>query len=160
MIKYNKIQGINAADIRKLCQEKRQKTEAGAKNEPPDPILEKKEIEIDDSLLYEIKQFQQKPLGNPLTLNRWGSVEYCHTLDKIIDSSEEAMIIKFINSDNNRWVGKLGSGTRRHQNWGIFICYFTLFFLIFRGPSWAKRYCGRFTCQYVTMLLKFINNVN
>lgn len=133
MIKYNKIQGINAADIRKLCQEKRQKTEIEVKND--EHQIQKKETEIDPSLLSEINQFQMKPLGNLLPLHRWGHVEFCHTLEKIINSTEEAMIINFINSDNNRWVGQAGTGTRRHQNWGLFsfiskqiICYLFFFF--------------------------------
>jgi hypothetical protein len=116
MIKYNKIQGINAADIRKLCQEKKQKIEIEEKNEKDMPLVE--DLSVQKALVAEINQFIMKPLGDSLPLNRCGNVEFCYTLENIIDPSEETMIINFINSDNNRWVGQLGIGTRRHQNWG------------------------------------------
>jgi hypothetical protein len=121
MIKYNKIQGINAADIRKLCQEKKQKSEFETKNIIETSISDASIIEgaqiNQETLLSEINQFKMKCLS-PLPLNRWGNVEFCYTVENIIDPIEERMIIDFINSDNNRWVGQLGTGTRRHQNWG------------------------------------------
>jgi hypothetical protein len=112
------MKGINAADIRKLCAEKKQKQNASIDKPEQEPT--KEEVKLNDSynLDEKLNEFLQKPLV-PIKVNRYGPLEYCHLSENFISPEEENLLINFIISSGDRWVGTLGVGTRRHQNWGM-----------------------------------------
>jgi hypothetical protein len=114
------MKGVSAADIRKLCAEKKKlnQPEVSAQN------VTHNDSHMDafrEELQSRIEVFLKQPLL-PILVHRYGHLEQCRLAENFVSPWEEKLLIDFINSNPSRWVGvsqSFGFGSRRHQNWGM-----------------------------------------
>lgn len=116
------MKGINAAEIRKLCAEKK-KLNRPEEPEQVVPLVDSHLEAIRAQLNIRIDAFLLQPLL-PIPVHRYGYLEQCRLAENFVSLTEEKLLADFINSNPSRWVGvsqSFGLGSRRHQNWGTLL---------------------------------------